>query len=230
MSTQDSKEIPAMLIAGGRSSRDPDAMKRMVSYAFGGLEKPRIAYIGTANEDSLPFFQMMKLTLKRAGAGTVVLLRLAREKPNLDAAKEILAQSDIIFLSGGEVEDGMLWLNKHSLVPFLRDLYTQGKRFIGVSAGVIMLGNRWVRWDKPGDDETAQLFDCLGIIPALFDVHGEDEDWVELKTALKLMGNGARGYALPSGCLISANSQGTLVNLEKEYLVFANQGGQIRME
>ena len=222
------EEVPAMLMAGGRS-RDPDAMKRLMSQASGGIPKPQIAYIGTASEDSLSFFQMMKLTLKKAGAGKVTLVRLAKEKPNLDAARQILAEADLIFISGGEVEDGMKWLIKHGLVPYLKELYAQGKRFIGVSAGVIMLGSLWVRWDKPEDDSTAQLFDCLGIIPALFDVHGEEEGWAELKTALRLMGDGARGYALPSGCAISADSQGALVNLEKEYLVFANEGGQIRM-
>ena len=100
---------------------------------------------------------------------------------------------------------------------------------MGVSAGVIMMGTHWVHWDVPEDDNTSELFDCLGITRVLFDVHGEDEDWVELKAALKLMGNGARGYGLPGGCMISADSRGTLVNLEKEYLVFVNEGGRIHV-
>jgi hypothetical protein len=124
----------------------------------------------------------------------------------------------------------MDWLKKHDLCGFLKELYASGKRFMGLSAGVIMMGTHWVRWDVPGDDNTARLFPCLGIIPALFDVHGESEDWAELKAALKLLGSGSRGYALPGGCAISADSRGTLVNLEKEYLVFANDGGQINIK
>jgi hypothetical protein len=106
-----------------------------------------------------------------------------------------------------------------------------------------MMGAHWVRWDVPGHDDTARLFDCLGFVPLLFDVHGEDEDWAELKTALKLLGNGSWGYGLPGGTVISADSRGTLMNpgenlrplgsaeyLEKEYLVFVNDGGRIHIE
>ena len=222
------KEIPAILLAGGRP-RDPAAMSAMMSRAFQGMEKPQVAYIGTANGDNLVFFQAMKAMLISAGAEKVNFVHLAKKKPDTDAAKKILAGADVIFLSGGEVEDGMNWLKQHGLVGFLRDLYSAGKRFMGVSAGVIMMGTHWVHWDTEGDDSTSKLFDCLGIIPRLFDVHGEDEDWVELKAALKLMGSNARGYALPRECMLSADSQGTLVNLSKEYMVFVNEGGTIRL-
>jgi peptidase E len=219
-------ETPAVLIAGGRPL-NPAAMTAMMSRAFEGMEKPHVAYIGTANGDSTAFFQMMKPLLKKSGANKVSFVRLAKKNPDLEAARNVLAGADLIFLSGGEVEDGMNWLKKHGLCGFLKDLYESGKRFMGVSAGVIMMGTHWVRWDVPGDDSTAQLFPCLGIIPKRFDVHGESEDWVELKAALKLLGNGSRAYGLPGGSMISADSQGTLVNLQKEYLVFVNEGGRI---
>lgn len=216
-------------MAGGRP-RDPNAMAQMMSYAFKGMEKPHVAYIGTANNDNPAFYQMMKSMLKWAGADKVTFVHLAKKNPDLDDARTTLANADVIFLSGGEVEDGMNWLAKYNLCTFLRELYNSGKRFLGVSAGVIMMGTHWVHWDVEGDDNTSRLFDCLAFTPALFDVHGEEEDWVELKAALKLMGPGARAYGLPGGCMISADSRGNLVNLEKEYLVFVNEGGRIRKE
>ena len=221
------KETPALLLAGGRP-RDPAAMARMMAGAFEGIRKPQAAYIGTANGDDTDFFRMMEPLLTQAGAEKVVFVRLAKKKPDLDAAKNILAGSDVIFLAGGEVEEGMNWLKKHGLGDFLKNLYGAGKRFMGVSAGTIMMGTQWVRWEDPEDDGTARLFDCLGIIPALFDVHGEEDDWAELKAALKLTGNGALGYALPRGCMISADSRGALVNLTGEYLVFVNEAGGIK--
>ena len=222
------KETPAILLAGGMPG-SPAAIVRLMSHAFEGMQKPVAAYIGTASSDNPAFFQMMKLALKKAGAGKVTFVHLAKKNPNLEAAKKTLAGSDVIFLSGGEVEDGMNWLAKHDLAAFLKNLYSTGKRFMGVSAGVIMMGTHWVRWETPGNDDTSRLFDCLGIIPVLFDVHGEDEDWVELKAALKLLGDKERGYGLPGGSMISADSKGTLLNLEKEYLVFINENGRIRM-
>ena len=222
-------ETPAILLAGGRP-RDEGSMARMLSKAFGKTASPRVAYIGTANGDSLPFFTMMKLMLSRAGAKKVDFVRLAKEKADVAKAKAALEASDVVFLSGGEVEDGINWLKRHRIDDFLRTLYAQGKQFAGVSAGSIMLGSHWVRWDDENDDDTASLFDCLGIVPAIFDTHAENEDWKELDTALKLMGDGARGYGIPSGGMISADSAGNLVNLEKELLLFVNEDGLVRRE
>ena len=222
-----SGEKPAVLLAGGRPANAAD-MARMISRAFGAIQEPQVAYIGAASGDSVLFFKMMKSFLMRAGAGKVVFTRLAKDKINVDEAKETLVSSDIIFLSGGEVEDGIDWLKKHQLVEFLRGLKNENKQFVGVSAGSIMLGSHWVRWEDPKDDSTSELFECLGIVPAIFDTHAEDEDWIELKAALKLMGNGACGYGIPNGGMISADSRGELVNLEKKYLTFVNDDGRVQ--
>ena len=223
------KEIPAIMIAGGRP-RDPAIMAAMISHSFIGIDKPLVAYIGAANNDNLIFFQAMKAILLNAGAKKVNFVHLKKKNPDLEAAKRMLTEADLIFLSGGEVENGMNLLNKCGLTEFLRGLYKNGKGFIGVSAGVIMMGSHWVHWDVEGDDTTSRLFECLGFSPLLFDVHGEDEDWVELKTALKLLGNGSKGYGLPSGSMVSVDSSGELVNLEKEYIVFSNKDGNINAE
>ena len=152
------KEIPAFMIAGGRPF-SPAAIARTISNAFLGLQKPTVAYIGTANGDNLLFFQMNKSILKKAGAGKVNFVRLAKINPDLDAARKTIANADVVYLSGGEVEEGIIWLEKHDLTGFLKELYSQGKRFLGISAGVIMMGTHWVHWDIEGDDNTARLFD-----------------------------------------------------------------------
>ena len=218
---------PAILFAGGRPAGASDA-SRLISGAFEAFKDPTVAYIGAASGDSFVFFKMMQSLLKRAGAKKVTFVRLAKEKIDVNEAKGILSGADIVFFSGGEVEDGIDWIRKHGLADFLRDAFDGGKQFVGMSAGSIMLGAHWVRWDDPKDNSTARVFDCLGIVPAVFDTHAEDEDWIELKTVLKLMGDGARGYGLPAGGVISADHSGNLVNLEKEYLTFVNENGEIR--
>jgi len=219
-------ENPAFLLAGGRP-KNISNMVCMLACALEGIPTPQVAYIGTANGDNMIFFTMIKSILMKAGAQKVILVKLAKKKVDISDVKNVLTSADIIFLSGGEVEDGMNWLKYHRLTLFFKDLYNEGKRFVGISAGSIMMGTHWVRWEKPEDDATAELFDCLGIIPAVFDTHGEDENWKELKTTLKLLGNDARGYGIPCHGMISADSRGTLVNLEKTLLTYVNDNGQV---
>lgn len=219
---------PIYLLAGG-PPRNPAAMVSCLRRALKecGREKPKIAYVGTASGDNALFFAGVRALLKEAGAGAVELVRLAKPKADTDAAKRALESADAVFLSGGEVEDGMAGLARHGLNGFMRELYERGKLFIGVSAGSIMMGARWVRWADPEDDATAELFGCLGLVPAVFDTHAEDEDWKELKAALRLMGPGASGYGIPRDGMILADSQGMLVNLEKTLLCFVNEGGRV---
>ncbi|MCL2547840.1 MAG: Type 1 glutamine amidotransferase-like domain-containing protein [Symbiobacteriaceae bacterium] len=211
--------IPALLLAGGPGG-DPRAIIRIMKNALQSVGCHRVVYIGTANGDRRPFFEAMRLMIRQAGASSVELLPLAREKIRREAILRSLQAADAIFISGGEVEDGMSWLVRHDLLATLQSLHSQGKLFIGVSAGAIMIGSHWVRWEVPDDDTTASLFPCLNIVPAVFDTHAENEDWIELKTALRLMGDGSSGYGLPRGCIISADTQGSLTNLNEAYLTF----------
>jgi len=124
------------------------------------------------------------MTFPKAGAGKVTLVPIAGKCADTGAAKQMLSDADCIFLSGGEVEDGTVSLKKDGLDIFLTELYNSGKPFFEVSAGCIMMGSNWVRWDVENDDSTASLFDCLNFVPMTFDTHCENEDWKELPAAL----------------------------------------------
>ncbi len=220
---------PIFLLAGGRP-RNPENMVSSMARALKecGQQEPRVACLGVANGDNEVFYRNIKSLLQEAGAGDVFLLRLAKTRVDLSAAKQALETADAIFISGGEVDDGMRWLEQHGLVGFLRGLRSQGKVFFGMSAGSIMMGTHWVRWENPNDDTTAELFDCLGFAPTVFDTHAEEEDWKELKMALQLQGPGGRGYGIPSGGMASVDDQGQIVSLEKTLLCYVNIEGQVQ--
>ena len=220
---------PVFLLAGG-DFRNPRSMVPLLARVMRecGKPKPRVAYLGVANGDNLLFFSHIKSLLQAAGAGEVVLIRLAKQRADLATARQVLEAADAVFISGGEVDDGMRWLVQHGLTGFLKELHDRGKLFCGVSAGSIMMGTHWVRWENPRDDATAELFDCLGFVPFIFDTHAEDEDWKELKMALKLRGPGSRGSAIPSGGMVSGDNRGQLVALEKCPLCYVNQAGQVQ--
>lgn len=220
---------PLFLLAGG-SPRNPKGIVSFMARALQECDRkePRIAYLGMANGDSMPFYLSMKSLLQEAGAGDVISIRLARTTVDLTAVKQALETADAIYLSGGEVEDAMRWLEQHQLVGFLKEMRNEGKLFLGMSAGSIMMGTHWVRWENPDDDATAELFDCLGFAPTIFDTHAEEEDWKELKMALKLQGPGARGYGIPGGGMVSVDAQGQIMALEKTLLRYVNFDGQVQ--
>ena len=224
-----SETKPLYLLAGG-SFGNPRSMLPQLKRALGECgDKPRVAYIGTASGDNMIFYSMMKSLLKEAGAAKTYMVKLAKNNINLPAARQSLKDADAIFISGGEVDDGMRWLNTHRLVDFLRELYGRGKLFFGLSAGSIMMGAHWVRWEDPKDDLTAGLFDCLGFVPTTLDTHAEDEDWKELKMALRLQGPGAIGYGIPKGGMVVADSTGSL-NAEIPLIRFVDKDGTIERE
>ena len=198
-----------------------------VSLAAAGTPKPRVAYIGAANNDNPVFFQAMKIPMMNAGAGAVTMAPLARKNAGADKAKRVLDGADAVFLSGGEVEDGIVWLEKAGLVDYLTDMYRGGTLFFGVSAGAIMLGRHWVHWDVEGDDNTSRLFDCLGFVPFVFDAHGEKENWTELKCALRLLGPGAEGHGLSAGGFYRAGEGGRFTVLRSDPALYRNAGGAI---
>jgi len=209
MDTRESK--PVYLFAGGQRS-DPTILLQLFRSVFAesGVPAPAIAYIGTANRDDDGFFQRVADRFMNAGARVVTHALLYARTADLETAQALLVSADLIFVSGGDVAEGMRVLRKKKMVRFLRRLFEEGTPFFGISAGSIMLSKQWVRWSNPSDDSTATLFPCLGFAPILCDTHGEDDDWNELQVALKLARDDAVGYGIVSGAAIKVYPNGTV--------------------
>jgi hypothetical protein len=90
-----------------------------------------------------------------------------------------------------------------------------------------MMGAKWAVWEDEKDDSTARLFDCLGFVSYTFDTHAEDEEWRELKTALTLQGEGARGYGIRRGGMVIVDSAGNMKAVGEELLYYVNKNGQV---
>jgi peptidase E len=192
-----------------------------------GMARPSVAYVGAASGDSRVFFIWIAALLKKAGAGSVRLAALASRSVDPAKARAILRESDLVFVSGGDVEAGMDVLQQKNMVKFLGDLYRQGKPFFGISAGSIMLAREWIRWSDPDDDSTAEIFPCLDIAPVICDTHAEDDDWEELKALLALEKEGVKGYGIPSGGTIKVYPDGKVEALGDVIPQYINRGGKV---
>jgi peptidase E len=216
------------LLAGGNWSR-PGALVPLLSsvLAEAGKPRPSVAYIGAANGDSRMFLGVMRRLIGKAGAGSVVPVKLAHARADRAAAVATLRAADVVHVAGGDVEEGMRWLERHELGPALREAYERGAVFFGVSAGSIMLGSRWVRWRNPDDDDSAELFDCLGLAPLVCDTHAEEDGWVELAAAVKLLPAASPGYGIPTGGILRVGPRGGLEALVTPVAVYARDGSRV---
>ncbi len=189
---------PLFLFAGGPGAR-ADTYASALQEAFIAAAKggrPRVAYIGAASRDDRRFLGMMASFLGAAGPCEFELAPLAGKKRDLQKARAVIEAADLVFIGGGDVEVGMHVLAETHAVEWLREKHASGAPFLGLSAGAIMLGRRWVRWRDPEDETTVELFPCLGFAPLECDVHEEEDGWAELKTLLRLLGEEAVGFGI----------------------------------
>jgi len=224
MPSLDYKSKPAdiFLIAGGPQSKNTKAILAEVLKSS-QKKTPNIAYIGTASNDNKEFFLMLSQILMDAGAGNVTLVPIVR-RFDPAKAKDILLASDIVFISGGDVDLGMKYLRKQDLIPSLRELYDRGKLFCGISAGAIMLCRNWMHWRDPDDDGTVELLDCLGFAPLLCDVHDEEDNWMEMKRLLGFFPQGTVGYGIPAEGALRVTPDGKITSLGSVPIRFVKKG------
>lgn len=217
------------LLAGGRLAA-PGANEALLCEVFGavGIKAPSIGYVGAASGDSEDFFRRMAGMLRQKGAGDVAHALLAPRGADIAGAQSILERADAVCIGGGDVEAGMRILSDSRMDGFLAGLYRGGKPFFGLSAGSIMLAEKWVRWRNPEDDATAEIVPCLGLAPLLCDTHDEQGGWEELKVLLRLRGEGVTGYGIASGTALRVFPDGGVAALGGAVHRFVRRGGEVK--
>ncbi|MCX5832061.1 MAG: Type 1 glutamine amidotransferase-like domain-containing protein [Deltaproteobacteria bacterium] len=219
---------PVYLLAGGRpANRGENNLLIREAFRESDKSSPSVGYVGTASDDNKEFFNLMAAMLRENGAVEVNHALLALNNADISKAKYILKHSDIIYISGGDVDKGIEKLKERHMVNFLAELYQEGKPFFGLSAGSIMLAKEWVRWRNPADDTTAEKFPCLGFAPVLCDTHDEDSGWGELKLLLMLEKEGATGYGITSGTALRVFPDGRIEALGGAVHQYVNRGGKV---
>jgi cyanophycinase-like exopeptidase len=220
---------PVYLLGGGWSAKRR-ANDLLVREAFRGSGKasPSIGYVGAASDDDRGFFSRLAGLFAENGAGEVRHARLASDDVDISQAKTILRRSDMVYISGGDVDRGMHTLEASGMAGFLAGLYREGKPFFGLSAGSIMLAKEWVRWCDPDDDTTAEIFPCLGLVPLLCDTHDEDGGWGELKKLLLLEQDGAVGYGIATGTALRVFPDGRVEALGGAVHRYVRRGGIVK--
>jgi peptidase E len=131
-----------------------------------------------------------------------------------------------VFVGGGDVEAGMNLLREGGLVDDFRAAAERGAVLVGMSAGAIMLGQRWIRWPEAaaGDDQ-AETYECLGLVPCVLDTHGEGDGWQEAQSYAAVrareLGKKSCAYGVPSGGALVIDRKGRIEAHGVPAVVFA---------
>jgi cyanophycinase-like exopeptidase len=223
-------EIKPVYLLGGGWSANRRANDLLVREAFreSGKESPSIGYVGAASDDDEGFFNRLAGMFRENGAGEVTHALLAADNADLSRAKTILRHSDMIYISGGDVDKGIQILKERKMINFLAGLYREGKPFLGLSAGSIMLAKEWVRWRDPDDNATAEIFPCMAFAPVLCDTHDEQGGWEELKRLLMLEKDGAVGYGIATGTALRVFPDGRAEALGGVVHRYVRRGGSVK--
>lgn len=220
---------PVLLIAGGRGAERPKGPDPLIQTALrlSDSPTPSVAYVGAASGDNAVFKTFISRWLVKAGAGKVTLAPLCGKRGDPDKARKVIEASDVVFMSGGDVDAGMRVIQEAGIAPLLTELYRGGKPFFGVSAGSIMLAAQWIRWRDPQDDSTAEIFPCLGIASVVCDTHGEGDGWEELRALQALMKPGSTSYGIVSGSALLVRPDGGVEALGREIHRFTRKGKKV---
>jgi peptidase E len=174
---------------------------------------PNALYIGAASGDDESFGTALCALIAAAGAADVAWPKLARNGRDKTAARKALSNVDFVFVGGGDVEAGMDVLGRAKLLDDLRAAASRGVIFAGMSAGAIMLGERWIRWPRAdANDDEAETYECLNIAPCSLDTHGEGDDWRETRSFVAVrareLGRKAKAYGVTSGGALVVGASG----------------------
>jgi peptidase E len=218
---------PVTLIAGQFGS--PHYGTRPHLEAAMGLtrkEAPKALYIGAASGDDAAFGTALCALLGAAGAADVFWPKLVKRLRDRALARKALEHVDFVFVGGGDVEAGMNVLRRAQLVAELRAAADRGVVFAGMSAGAIMLGERWIRWPRAdAPDAEAETYECLGIAPCALDTHGEGDGWSEARSFAAVrareLKRKAKAYGIPSGGALLVRGGGKMLARGEPVPMFA---------
>ncbi|MBV9761751.1 MAG: Type 1 glutamine amidotransferase-like domain-containing protein [Acidobacteriaceae bacterium] len=155
-----------------------------------GVERPRAAYIGASNGDSLEFYHgIFEPAMEQVEIGEC---RMILKRPSAQDAK-FLEKANLILLAGGSVELGWRAFLENGLRELIPRLFVEGAVLIGVSAGAVQLGRGGLT------DDERELLPTFGVLPFYVAAHDERNDWASLRKALSLAGAGSRGFGVPLG-------------------------------
>lgn len=184
-------------------------------------ENPLAVYIGASNGDQKEFYAIFEAAMDVAGFSERRMISSAFN----DADRESLERAQLILLAGGDVHLGWSTFEKTGMKDRILARFTAGAVLVGVSAGAVQMG-RYAIVDK-GDSAALELVDMLNLVPAIIDVHNEDQDWTRLSNTVRMLEGSSAGLGIPTGGGIMFHADGAAEPLRRPIHEFSCVGGLV---
>jgi cyanophycinase-like exopeptidase len=180
------------------------------------------AYIGASNGDAREYYSIFEGAMDAVGIAERRLIGSAFDADE----REFLGRSQLIVLSGGDVQRGWNVFETTGMKQEILARHTQGAVLVGISAGAVQLGRRaMAATDNPSAHE---LFDVFGLAPALIDVHDEHHEWARLSRTVHMLEGETTGLGIPSGGGLVVHPDGAFEALRRPVDEFSWDGSKIK--
>jgi len=156
------------------------------------VESANACYLGASNGDDPAYYTIFEAAMEMLG---VTRRRMILSSFSTDDA-EFLANSEIIFLAGGDAVSGWQIFTSNGAREAVIARYVEGALLIGVSAGAMQLG---LCAYPEGNFSGEQLVETFKFVPLIIGAHEEKREWESLKKAVYLTGDGAHGVGISAG-------------------------------
>ena len=159
---------------------------------FLGPEVPQAAYIGASNGDVQEFYSIFEAAMDGIDVGKRRMIRSSFSTEDRD----FLREAHVIVLAGGDVLCGWKIFVETGLREEIIARYQDGAVLIGISAGAVQLGSHAI---VEHDESSRELIETFNLVPAIVDVHDEQQEWAHLASTVALLEGAASGIGIPKG-------------------------------
>jgi peptidase E len=149
----------------------------------------KAAYIGASNGDAPEFYELFVAAMDSINLHESRMIRAGFGSED----RAFLESADLLVLAGGDTDEGWAIMKSTGMDAVATSRYYAGAVLVGVSAGAMQLGMGWY-----GKDDRA-VSDGLKLVPYYIGVHGERDDWLQLRTLVEGREEYAKGFGIPSG-------------------------------
>lgn len=193
-------------LIGGKTNKeilDNKIEKHIVSLA--NKDKPIVLHCPYASLNSIDKTNEKFKNLMNGIECNIIYLTL----DNLDKFEELLANSDILYISGGWCDDLVKFFKENKLDVILKKYINTNKIFAGSSAGAMLytrasMGDKHVYYDN-FHHYNYKMVECLGILDITICPHYQNEDLVVYNDELRKYPYSAFGVENDTMVVIDGN-------------------------